>query len=132
MAVNNEIGTIQPLETIRDRAFRIGAFFHTDATQAPAAMPIVVAEWGVDAASFSGHKIYGPKGIGSPHLSSSAPWRPAPLLHGGGNEGGLRRGPLPTPTCVGLAVAFGLIRSEERRVGKEGVSTLRSRRVREH
>src|SRR3546814_4712020 len=64
MAVNNEIGTIQPLETIRDRAFRIGAFFHTDATQAPAAMPIVVAEWGVDAASFSGHKIYGPKGIG--------------------------------------------------------------------
>src|SRR3546814_11275460 len=59
MAVNNEIGTIQPLETIRDRAFRIGAFFHTDATQAPAAMPNVVAEWGVDAASFSGHKIYG-------------------------------------------------------------------------
>src|SRR3546814_2756571 len=92
MAVNNEIGTIQPLETIRDRAFRIGAFFHTDATQAPAAMPIVVAEWGVDAASFSGHKVYGPKGIGALYLSRSAHWKPARSIPGGGQEGGLRPG----------------------------------------
>lgn len=126
MAVNNEIGTIQSLAPIRDRVFRIGAFFHTDATQAPPAMPIDVAAWGVDAASFSGHKVYGPKGIGALFLSGSAPWRPVPLLHGGGQESGLRPGTIPTPLCVGLAEAFRLIASEgahERKV----VGQLRDR-----
>jgi len=112
MAVNNEIGTIQPLAPIRDRVFDIGAFLHTDATQAPPAIPIAVAEWGVDAASFSGHKIYGPKGIGALFLSGSAPWRPMPLLHGGGQEAGLRPGTIPTPLCVGLAEAFRLMTFE--------------------
>jgi cysteine desulfurase len=112
MAVNNEIGTIQPLTLIRDLTFHAGAFFHTDATQAPAAMPIAVHEWGVDAASFSGHKIYGPKGVGALYLSGSAPWKPVPLLHGGGQESGLRPGTVPTPLCVGLAEAFRLMASE--------------------
>ncbi len=112
MAVNNEIGTIQPLAPIRDRIFAVGAFFHTDATQAPPAIAIDVAEWGVDAASFSGHKIYGPKGIGALFLSGSAPWRPMPLLHGGGQEAGLRPGTIPTPLCAGLAEAFRLMTFE--------------------
>lgn len=126
MAVNNEIGTIQPLEPIRDRALRVGAFFHTDATQAPAAIPLAVAEWGVDAASFSGHKIYGPKGIGSLYVSNSAPWRPVPLLHGGGQEGGLRPGTIPTPLCLGLAEAFRLIVAEGA-LERETVGQLRDR-----
>ena len=65
MAVNNEIGTIQDVTTLSRLATGVGAFVHCDATQAVAALDIDVAAWAVDAASFSSHKIYGPKGIGA-------------------------------------------------------------------
>jgi cysteine desulfurase len=75
-------------------------------------MDIDVVDWGVDAASFSSHKIYGPKGIGALFLSAAAPWRPVPLLFGGGQEQGLRPGTLPTPLCAGFAEAFAIIAAE--------------------
>lgn len=115
MAVNNEIGTIQPIAEVVARAARYGAFVHTDATQAPLAMDVDVSDWGVDAASFSSHKVHGPKGVGALYLSSSAPWRPLPLLFGGGQERGIRPGTLPTPLCAGFGLAMTLIQASERR-----------------
>ena len=109
MLVNNEIGTIQPIRLIAPLVARSGAFFHTDATQAPTAVPLDMLELGVDAASFSSHKIYGPKGVGAFFLSASAPWRPEPIMFGGGQEGGLRPGTIPTHLCAGFAAAFALI-----------------------
>lgn len=114
MAVNNETGVIQPVAEMAALAAASGAFVHTDATQAPAAMDVDVAAWGVDAASFSSHKVYGPKGVGALYLSAAAPWRPRPLLHGGGQEQGLRPGTLPTPLCLGFAAALKLLGAEER------------------
>lgn len=114
MLVNNEIGTIQPIELIAPLVARSGAFFHTDATQAPTAVPLDMLKLGVDAASFSSHKIYGPKGVGALFLSASAPWRPEPLMFGGGQEQGLRPGTIPTHLCAGFAAAFAMIDDEGR------------------
>ncbi|OYU75189.1 MAG: hypothetical protein CFE32_15215 [Alphaproteobacteria bacterium PA3] len=114
MLVNNEIGTIQPIELIAPLVARSGAFFHTDATQAPTAVALDMLELGVDAASFSSHKIYGPKGVGALFLSASAPWRPQPVMFGGGQEQGLRPGTIPTHLCAGFAAAFALIYDEGR------------------
>jgi cysteine desulfurase len=113
MAVNNEIGTVQPLARVSELTAPFGAFLHTDATQAPMAMAVDVLAWGTDAASFSGHKIYGPKGVGALYLSAAAPWRPRPLMFGGGQEQGLRPGTLPTGLCVGLGAAFRLVAEDE-------------------
>ena len=121
MAVNNEIGTLQPLREVVELAAAVGAFVHTDATQTPAAMAVDVMEWGVDAASFSSHKVYGPKGVGALYLSAVAPWRPRPLLFGGGQEGGLRPGTLPAPLCIGFGEAMRICSegaSERIRIGK--------------
>lgn len=112
MLVNNEIGTIQAIDELAEISSLAGAFFHTDATQAPLAMEIDVAKLGVDAASFSSHKMYGPKGIGALFLSASAPWRPTPLMFGGGQELGLRPGTVPTHLCVGFAEAFSILTKE--------------------
>lgn len=109
MLVNNEIGTIQPLEELVGLSAAAGAFVHTDATQAPTAMDVDVRELGVDGASFSSHKIYGPKGVGALYLSATSPWKPHPLMFGGGQEQGLRPGTLPTHLCAGFAEAFRLI-----------------------
>jgi cysteine desulfurase len=114
MAVNNETGIIQPIAEIASLAAAVGAFIHTDATQAPAAMKVDVAAWGVDAASFSSHKVYGPKGVGALYLSAAAPWRPRPLLHGGGQEQGLRPGTVPTALCLGFAAALKTLSENER------------------
>lgn len=112
MAVNNEVGTIQPIAKIAELAAAVGAFVHTDATQAPAAMDVDVATWNVDAASFSSHKVYGPKGVGALYLSGAAPWRPVPLMVGGGQEGGMRPGTLPTPLCAGFGLAMEILAQE--------------------
>ena len=109
MFVNNEIGTIQQIEQITPLIARSGAFFHTDATQAPTAVPLDMLKLGVDAASFSSHKIYGPKGVGALYLSTTAPWRPEALMFGGGQEEGLRPGTVPTHLCIAFAAAFALI-----------------------
>jgi cysteine desulfurase len=105
MAVNNEVGTIQPVAELGRLARAVGAFFHVDATQALAALDVDMIQWGADALSLSGHKIHGPGGVGALVVGVDAPWRPLPIMHGGGQEQGLRPGTLPVPLCVGLGEA---------------------------
>jgi cysteine desulfurase len=105
MMVNNEIGTIQPIEMISSFCRRAEAVFHSDAAQAPTGVRIDVEAMGVDLLSLSSHKMYGPKGIGALFVSRSVRRRMRPIVHGGGQEGGLRSGTLPTPLCVGFGEA---------------------------
>ncbi len=85
MHVNNEIGTIQPVKELAALAHERGAYFHTDAIQSLGKIEWDAADLGVDAASFSAHKIYGPKGVGALYLKRGTPFEP--LLMGGGQEG---------------------------------------------
>ena len=112
MAVNNEIGTVQPLRDIAALCQASGAIFHSDAAQALSVLRINVGQAGVDLLSLSAHKAYGPKGIGALYVRRGAAVRPRPILHGGGQEGGLRSGTLPTPLCVGFGVACRLLADE--------------------
>jgi cysteine desulfurase len=112
MAVNNEIGVIQDISHLSDLAHQAGALFHCDAAQALEAMDVDVADLGVDLLSLSAHKLYGPKGIGALYIDSSIQDNFPALIHGGGQQWGLRAGTLPTPLCVGFGVAASLIQSE--------------------
>ena len=105
MAVNNEIGVIQPLAEIGKICREKGAFFHTDAAQAVGKIPLDVEAMNIDLMSISGHKIYGPKGIGALYVRRKPRVRLAAMIHGGGQERGFRSGTLPTPLCVGLGEA---------------------------
>jgi cysteine desulfurase len=106
MAANNEVGTINPLAEIGRLCHRRGILFHTDATQAVGKIPVAVEDWGVDLLSLSGHKFYGPKGIGALYVRRrGAAVRLAPLFDGGGQERGLRSGTVAVPLVVGLGEA---------------------------
>ena len=105
MAANNEIGVIQPLAKIGKLCRAKGVFFHTDAAQAFGKIPLDVKEMCIDLMSISGHKIYGPKGIGALYVGKKPRVRLRAQIHGGGQERGMRSGTLPTPLCVGLGVA---------------------------
>jgi cysteine desulfurase len=105
MAVNNEIGVIQPLEEIGKICREKKVFFHTDAAQAAGKIPLDVEKMNIDLMSISGHKIYGPKGIGALYVRRKPRVRLVPLIVGGGQERGFRSGTLPTPLCVGLGEA---------------------------
>jgi cysteine desulfurase len=105
MAVNNEIGVVQDIPALAAMAKDAGALFHTDLAQAAGKIPIDLTSWKVDLASVSGHKIYGPKGIGALFVRRRPRVRVAPLFSGGGQERGLRSGTLPVPLIVGLGEA---------------------------
>ena len=105
MAVNNEIGVIQPLAEIGKICRAKGAFFHTDAAQAAGKIPLDVEAMNIDLMSISGHKIYGPKGIGALYVRRRPRVRLVAMINGGGQERGFRSGTLPTPLCVGLGEA---------------------------
>lgn len=124
MAVNNEVGTIQPVSELGRLVRSVGAFFHVDATQALVAVDVDMNNWGADALSLSGHKIYGPSGIGALAIGLDAPWQPQPVMFGGGQENGLRPGTMPMPLCVGLGEACRLI-SSTGQIERERVSDLR-------
>ncbi|KAJ8972333.1 hypothetical protein NQ317_007524 [Molorchus minor] len=105
MTVNNEIGVKQPISDIgalcRDRK----VFFHTDAAQAVGKIPLDVQSMKIDLMSISGHKIYGPKGIGAVYVRRRPRVRIEPLQSGGGQERGIRSGTVPAPLVVGLGEA---------------------------
>ena len=105
MAVNNEIGVIQPLAEIGKICREKKVFFHTDAAQAAGKIPLDVEAMNIDMMSISGHKIYGPKGIGALYVRRKPRVRLVPLIVGGGQERGFRSGTLPTPLCVGIGEA---------------------------
>ncbi len=107
MLANNEMGVIQPIAEIAEICHQRGVLLHCDATQAVGKIPVDVAELGVDLLSFSGHKIYGPRGTGALLVRRRRPRiKMTPLLEGGGQEHGLRSGTLNVPGIVGLARAL--------------------------
>jgi len=112
MGANNEIGVIQPLKAIGEMCRARGVFFHTDCAQAYGKVPLDVNEMKIDLMSISGHKIYGPKGIGALFVRRKPRIRLVPLIHGGGQERGFRSGTLPTPLCVGLGTAAEICQKE--------------------
>lgn len=113
MAVNNETGVIQPLNEIGQIVkSHKGVFFHTDAAQAVGKIAIDVNEMNIDLMSISGHKIYGPKGVGACYVRRRPRVRLEPIISGGGQERGLRSGTLPTPLVVGLGAAARIAKRE--------------------
>jgi len=106
-AANGEVGTLQPLGELGEQCRAQGVLLHTDAAQAVGRVPFDVRESGVDLCSFCAHKLYGPKGVGALYVRAGRPRvRIEPLLHGGGQERGLRSGTLPVPLIVGFARAL--------------------------
>lgn len=105
MGVNNEIGVIQPLAEIGRLCRERGVFFHTDCAQAVGKIPLDVDAMNIDLLSISGHKIYGPKGIGALYVRRKPRVRLKSLIDGGGQERGMRSGTLATPLVVGLGEA---------------------------
>lgn len=103
--VHNEIGVIQNIQEIGKLCREKGIFLHTDAAQAVGKIDIDVNKLNIDLMSISGHKIYGPKGIGALYLRRKPRVRLTPLINGGGQERGLRSGTLPTPLVVGMGKA---------------------------
>jgi cysteine desulfurase len=122
MHANGEIGVVQPIAEIAAAARAVGALVHCDAAQSVGKLPVDVEHLGVDLLSISGHKLYGPKGIGALYARRRNPkLRLAPIFLGGGHERGLRSGTLPVPLCVGLGAACEIagreLKDEARRVG---------------
>jgi cysteine desulfurase len=112
MAVNNEIGVIQPLAEIGKITREHGVLFHTDAAQAFGKIPLDVEAMNIDLMSISGHKIYAPKGIGALFVRRRPRVRLEALFSGGGQERGMRSGTLPTPLVVGLGEAARIAKEE--------------------
>jgi cysteine desulfurase len=112
MAVNNEIGVIQPIEEIGKITRERGVLFHTDAAQAFGKIPLDVEKMNIDLMSISGHKIYAPKGVGALYIRRKPRVRLVPLIQGGGQERGWRSGTLPMPLCVGLGEAAKIAKEE--------------------
>jgi len=108
MLVNNEIGTIQPIEALGRLAAAAGALLFCDAVQGWGRIGVPL--WACDLVSVSAHKVYGPKGIGALWVRHGC--EPAPLLHGGGQEGGLRSGTLSPALCAGFGTAARLLASD--------------------
>lgn len=133
MAVNNEIGTIQDIEKISSLVKEYGAVLHCDAAQAPIAMPTESLARYADIVSLSGHKMYGPKGIGAACISRALQGRIEPLIYGGGQQNGLRSGTIPTALCVGMGTAAAMLsdeNAEERRARLRNCRDLFVKRLR--
>ena len=110
MAANNEIGTIQDIKTLCSMAHEVGALFHTDAVQAAGKIPVDFKDWGVDYATLSAHKIYGPKGVGALYVKERAPIEA--LIRGGHQEHGLRAGTYNGPAIAAFGYAAELAGKE--------------------
>ena len=105
MHVNNELGSIQPIKAIGDACFEKNIKFHVDAAQSYKKIPIDVDDLNIDMLSISAHKIYGPKGIGALYIRDLRETRVQPIIHGAGQEYGLRGGTLASPLILGFGAA---------------------------
>ncbi|MGA3373669.1 MAG: IscS subfamily cysteine desulfurase [Terracidiphilus sp.] len=113
MAANNEIGVLQPIAEIGQLCHERGVIFHSDAVQAVGKVPINVMADNIDVLSLSGHKIYGPKGVGALYVRRRNPRvQIAAQIDGGGHERGMRSGTLNVPGIVGLGKACEIAREE--------------------
>ena len=126
MFVNNEIGAVNDVAAIGALCRERGVLFHVDAAQAAGKLPVRVDEIRADLLSVSGHKIYGPKGIGALYLRGSPKSRLEPQIHGGGHEWGMRSGTLATHQIVGMGEAL-RIAVEEQAAEAERLAGLRRR-----
>jgi len=126
MHVNNEIGVIQDIEAIGELAREKRIIFHVDAAQSSGKVDIDLEKMKVDLMSFSGHKTYGPKGIGALYVRRKPRVRIEAQMHGGGHERGMRSGTLATHQIVGMGEAFRLAR-EEMATENERIRMLRDR-----
>ena len=123
MYANNEVGTINPIVDIASVAAKHGVLFHSDAVQGIGQLPSDMERFGVDLASLTAHKIYGPKGIGALYVRRNRS-KPHSLFHGGGQEDGVRPGTLNVAGIVGLGAACALAKNYMD-TGKSCVATLR-------
>ena len=112
MFVNNEIGVIQDVAAIGRICRERGVIFHVDAAQATGRVHINLAELPIDLMSLTGHKTYGPKGIGALFVRRKPRIRLEAQMHGGGHERGMRSGTLPTHQCVGMGAAYAIAKAE--------------------
>ncbi|OBW66899.1 MAG: Uncharacterized protein AUREO_030350 [Aureobasidium pullulans] len=112
MTVNNEIGVVQPMEEIGKLCRSKKIFFHTDAAQAVGKIPLDVNKLNIDLMSISGHKIYGPKGIGACYVRRRPRVRLDPIISGGGQERGLRSGTIAPPLVIGFGEAARIAKEE--------------------
>jgi len=126
MHVNNEIGTIQDIKSIGEITREKGIIFHVDAAQSAGKVHIDLQDLKVDLMSFSGHKIYGPKGIGALFVRRKPRIRLEAQMHGGGHERGMRSGTLATHQIVGMGEAF-RIAKEEMHSDNQRIRTLRDK-----
>lgn len=126
MAVNNELGSINDIAALSAVAHEFGAAFHTDAAQAVGRIPLDVVAQTIDLMSLSGHKAYGPKGVGALYVKRHPDIRVEALIHGGGHERGMRSGTLPTHQIAGMGEAFALIQREHQ-ADQAHITQLRER-----
>ena len=119
MAVNNEVGTIQDLPAIAGLLASRNVIFFCDAAQAPCALDVGHLTGYADLISLSGHKIYGPQGIGALYVRRDLQAEIEPLIYGGGQQSGLRSGTVPVPLCVGMASAAEIVEVEGHRERSE-------------
>ena len=126
MHVNNEIGVVQDIAAIGEMCRARGIIYHVDATQSVGKLPIDLSQLKVDLMSFSGHKIYGPKGIGALYVRRKPRIRIEAQMHGGGHERGMRSGTLPVHQIVGMGEAY-RIAKEEMETEMARLRTLRNR-----
>jgi cysteine desulfurase len=126
MHVNNEIGIIQDIERIGEITRERGIVFHVDAAQSAGKVPIDLQALKVDLMSFSGHKVYGPKGIGALFVRRKPRIRLEAQMHGGGHERGMRSGTLATHQIAGMGEAF-RIAKEQMQTDNERIKSLRDR-----
>jgi len=113
MAVNNEVGTIQDIPRIAEIVASHGVFLHCDAAQSPCALDMSRLADHADLISLSGHKMYGPQGIGALYIQRDIQPKVEPIIYGGGQQNNLRSGTVPVPLCVGMAAAAEILQTDE-------------------
>lgn len=112
MHANNETGVVQPIETIASIAADYDAIVHSDTVQSVGKLPVNMDQLGIDMASLSAHKFYGPKGVGALYVRPALRERLTPVIHGGGQEGGLRSGTENVPGIAGMGIAAARARED--------------------